>query len=233
MTTVLLIRHATTAATGKRLGGRTPASLDAAGIAQAEACAARLADVPLKALYASPLPRTAETAAIVGAAHGLEAQPLDGVIELDFGDWTDRPLAQVARTKLWKVIQERPSAVQFPNGELMRDAQARAVAAIDQVVAAHPRSVVGVVSHADIIKLLVAFYVGTPLDLFQRLHVSPASVTSLELSAAGRPALSRLNDDGHLTRERFARPARTRRGGRSGKAASSSAKGTEERRADG
>jgi probable phosphomutase (TIGR03848 family) len=207
MTTLVLVRHATTASTGKRLGGRTEAPLDDAGRQQAEAAAQRLAPVNLKAVYASPLPRTWETAQIVAAPHNLEVQSDEGLLEVEYGDWTDRPLQPLTRTKKWPVIQSRPSLVTFPNGESIREAQVRAVGAVEGIVARHARATVAVVSHADVIKALVSFYLGQPLDLFQRLHVSPASVTVLQLSAAGgQPVLVRFNDDGPLS----APPARPR-----------------------
>ena len=207
MTTLVLVRHATTAATGTRLGGRTTASLDDAGRGQAEAAAQRLADVPLKAIYASPLPRTLETAQIVAAAHGLEVRHDEGLLEVEYGDWTDRPLKPLTRTKRWPVIQARPSLVTFPNGESIRGAQLRAIDAIERIVAQHRKGAVAVVSHADVIKAVVSFYLGQPLDLFQRLVVSPASVTVLHLSAeGGQPALLRFNDDGPLQRPKA--PAR-------------------------
>lgn len=208
MTALLLVRHATTASTGKRLGGRTQAPLDDAGRAQAEAAAERLAEVPLKAVYASPLPRTHETAEYLAAPHRLGVRECEGVIEVDYGQWTDRPLAQVARTKKWSVIQNRPSRVTFPGGETIRGAQWRAVAALEELVARHTRDAIAVVSHADVIKLAVAHFLGQPLDLFQRLHVAPTSLTWLQLDREGSPALLRLNDDGPLTRERFRPPAR-------------------------
>lgn len=203
MTTLLLVRHATTAATGKRLGGRTEASLDDTGRTQAEAAAERLADLPLKAVYASPLARTRETAELVAKPHGLEVVAEEGLLEVEYGRWTDRPLKQVARTKLWPVIQARPSLVRFPEGETIRGAQHRAVDAVEGLVSRHRRDVVVAVTHADVIKTLVAFYVGVPLDLFQRLHVGPASVTILQLSPGGQPTLLRFNDDGPLDTERF------------------------------
>lgn len=195
----MLIRHATTASTGKRLGGRTQACLDDGGRAQAEAAAQRLADIPLKAIYASPLPRTMETAEAVAAPHGLAVQPDESLLEVDYGRWTDRPLRPLIRTKTWPVIQARPSLVAFPDGETIRGAQLRAVDGLQRIVARHPRSVVAAVSHADVIKAVVAFYLGLALDAFQRLHVDPASATVLALSPdGGQPALLRFNDDGPL-----------------------------------
>ena len=200
MTTLVLVRHATTASTGKRLGGRTDAPLDTAGIGQAEATAQRLAGAGLKAVYASPLPRTFQTAEIVAAPHRLEPIEDEGLLEVEYGDWTDRPLKPLTRNKKWPVIQARPSLVTFPNGESIRGAQLRAVGAVEAIVARHPRATVAVVTHADVIKAVVSFYIGQPLDLFQRLHVSPASATVLQLSATGgQPMLVRFNDDGPLT----------------------------------
>jgi probable phosphomutase (TIGR03848 family) len=211
MTTLLLIRHATTATTGLRLGGRTQASLDEKGRGQAEAVAARLADLPLKAVYASPLARTMETAKYIAALHGLDVESVDGLLEVEYGRWTDRPLRPLLKTKLWPVIQARPSLVRFPDGETIREAQLRAVDALEDLVARHRRTTIAVVTHADLIKAVVSFYLGQPLDLFQRLVVGPASVTVLQLSAGGQPALLRFNDDGPLTRERFVPSRKTSR----------------------
>jgi probable phosphomutase (TIGR03848 family) len=214
VTTLLLIRHATTAATGKRLGGRTDASLDDAGRAQAAAAAERLAEVPLKAVYASPLRRSRETAEALAAPRGLDVGVCEGVNEVDYGAWTDRPLKQLARTKQWGVVQAHPSLVAFPDGETIRAMQARAADAVEALVAAHRRDAIAVVTHGDVIKALVAFYVGQPLDCFQRLHIAPASVTVLQLAPGGRPVLVRLGDDGPLTADRFRRPPAQPRGGR-------------------
>ncbi|MPZ86787.1 MAG: MSMEG_4193 family putative phosphomutase [Nitriliruptorales bacterium] len=218
MTTLLLIRHATTAATGQRLGGRTEASLDEKGRGQAEAMAERLAGVPLKAIYSSPLARTMETAKYVAAPHGLDVQPVDGLLEVEYGRWTDRPLRSLVKTRLWPVIQARPSLVRFPDGETIREAQVRAVDALEELVARHRRATIAAVTHADVIKAVVAFYLGQPLDLFQRLVISPASVTIMSLGPGAQPALLRFNDDGPLTRERFGRPRKPSRRSRERKA---------------
>ncbi|MBW3602392.1 MAG: histidine phosphatase family protein [Actinobacteria bacterium] len=199
MTTLLLVRHATTAATGARLGGRTPGvRLDDAGRAQAEAVARRLAPLPVKAVYASPLERTRETAEIIAGPHRRRVRVCEGMVEVEYGTWTDRSLKQVARRKLWPVVQARPSLVRFPRGESIRAMQLRAVDALQELVARHRRDVIAVVSHADVIKAAVAFYLGLPIDLFQRLHVSPGSVTVLRLGEHEQPALLRFNDDGPL-----------------------------------
>lgn len=199
MTTLLLIRHATTASTGKRLGGWAPAvHLDEAGREQAEATAQRLAELPIRAVYASPLERTQETARIVARPHGLPVRTRRGIGEVDYGTWTDKPLGQLRRRKLWRVIQQTPSRVSFPEGETIRAAQARAVDAVEELAAQHPGDVIVAVSHADVIKAVVAHYLGMPLDTFQRLMVGPASVTALALTEGAAATLLRLNDTGPM-----------------------------------
>jgi probable phosphomutase (TIGR03848 family) len=196
-TTIVLVRHATTAATGKRLGGWTPGvHLDEAGTAQAQATAERLAGARIAAVYSSPLERTLDTARIVARPHGLKVRIRRGLGEVHYGDWTDRPLGQLRRRKLWPVIQATPSRVTFPGGESIRGAQARAVDATESLAAEHPGEVIVCVSHADIIKAVVAHHLGMPLDTFQRLVIAPASITVLALPVGAAPLLLAINDTG-------------------------------------
>jgi probable phosphomutase (TIGR03848 family) len=200
VTTLVLVRHATTPATGKRLGGWTPGvHLDAAGRRQAEATAERLADLEVAAVYASPLERTQETARFVARPHGLRVRTRKDLGEVDYGDWTDKPLGQLRRRKDWAVVQATPSRMRFPGGESIRAAQARAVDATEALAAAHRDQTIVAVSHADVIKAIVAHHLGMPLDTFQRLVVSPASVSIVHLPERGHPVLLRLNDTGPLT----------------------------------
>jgi probable phosphoglycerate mutase len=195
--TIVLVRHATTAATGKRLGGWTPGvHLDEAGRVQAEATAQRLTGLPLTAVYASPLERTQETAKAVAAPHRLRVRTRKAVGEVDYGDWTDQPLGQLRRKALWKVVQTTPSRVTFPAGESIRGAQARAVEAVERLAAEHGKESIAVVSHADVIKAVVAHFLGMPLDTFQRIHIAPASVTLLHLADGAPPMVLRVNDTG-------------------------------------
>jgi probable phosphomutase (TIGR03848 family) len=194
-TTLILLRHATTPATGKRLGGWTPGvHLDAPGIAQAEAAARRLAKVELSAVYSSPLERTRETAAIVARSQGVRVRTERAIGEVDFGDWTDRPLSELRRLALWRTVQQAPSRVTFPGGESLRGAQARAVDATERIAADHPGEVVLLVSHADVIKAIVAHHLGMPLDAFQRLVIAPASTTTILLPDGAAPVVLTVND---------------------------------------
>lgn len=196
MATIVLIRHATTASTGKRLGGWTDTPLDDRGTEQARRAAERLADLPLAAVYSSPLKRTQQTARIVAGPHGLRVRTRKAIGEVDYGDWTDRALGHLRRRTYWRTIQQFPSRVVFPGGESIRGAQARAVDAVELLAREHGDDTVAVVSHADVIKAVVAHFLGMPLDAFQRLVVSPASASVLTLPTDGMPALLGFNDTG-------------------------------------
>jgi len=197
-TRLVLVRHAVTPHTGPLLSGRMPGiDLSEKGVGQAEATAQRLSKLPIAAVYASPIERTTQTAQQIAAHHALDVRGLPGVVEADYGDWTGGKIADLAKTDEWKVVQAAPSRAVFPGGESLRAMQARMVDALDAVVAAHPHETVVVVSHADPIKSAIAHYTGMHLDLFQRLHVSPASVTVLDFHAYGA-LLVKCNDTGGL-----------------------------------
>jgi len=197
-TRLVLVRHAVTEHTGPILSGRMPGiDLSEAGRRQAELLGARLADVPVDAVYASPIERTTQTARALAAPQGLAVRALDGVLEADYGDWTGGKLTELAKSEIWSTVQRAPSRARFPNGESLTAMQARVVAALDDVVVAHPGETVVVVSHADPIKAAIAHYTGMHLDLFQRIVVAPASVTIFEISPHG-VTLVKCNDTGAL-----------------------------------
>jgi probable phosphomutase (TIGR03848 family) len=205
---LLLIRHALTASTGKRLTGQAPGvHLSDDGVTQAAGLAERLRRVRLAALYSSPLERCLETAGALAAGRRLDVFPEPGVLEVGYGRWTGRPLAQLVKTDLWRDVQRAPGSVRFPGGETLAEVQLRAVGALDAIASKHPRKVVGVVSHADVIRLAVAHYAGVHVDLFQRLIVSPASVSAIALGD-GVPRILRLNDTGSFGEFRPAPPRR-------------------------
>ena len=197
-TRLVLVRHAVTAQTGPVLSGRTPGiDLSDRGREQAKALGERLAELPVAVVYASPIERTSQTAAAVAEHHGLAVQPLPGVLEADYGEWTGGKITDLAKTDLWKTVQRAPSRARFPGGESLAEMQTRMVSALEEVVARHPGELVVVVSHADPIKAAIAHYTGVHLDLFQRIVVSPASVTVFALTEHGA-ALVKCNDTGSL-----------------------------------
>ncbi len=197
-TTLVLVRHAVTAHTGPLLSGRMPGvDLSEKGVEQAEAAGARLAALPITAIYASPIERTQQTAAHIAKHHDLPVQPLEGVIEADYGEWTGGKIADLAKTDLWKTVQSTPSRARFPNGESLMEMQSRMVTALEAVVGDHPGEMVVVVSHADPIKAAIAHFTGVHLDLFQRIVVSPASATVFQLGPHGS-VMIKCNDTGTL-----------------------------------
>ncbi len=198
---LLLIRHAKNDWVDGRLAGRTPGVLlNEEGRAEAAALAARLAGSKLDAIYASQLERAQETAGFVAGPHALPVQTLEAVGEVAFADWTGRALDDLRKNeaKHWFGVQHHPSGTRFPGagGETLYEAQARAVAGIEGLRAAHDAlDVVAVVSHADVIKAVVAHYAGVPIDLFQRLVISTASLSVIRFTPE-RPFVLLLNDTG-------------------------------------
>lgn len=186
MATVILVRHGrTTANVDGILAGRTPGiELDSVGCDQAARTGERLAVVPLVGVVSSPLERCRQTAQhILDHQIGAPVTPIDeGITECDYGQWQGGKLSELAKEKLWSIVQVQPSAVEFPGGESLRAMQARSVAAIRrydaEFEAEHgPGAVWAAVSHGDIIKSVLADALGMHLDLFQRISVGPASVS--------------------------------------------------------
>lgn len=195
MTTVLLIRHGENNTVGKRLAGRLPnIHLNEKGRQQAQQIAQALGSAPLKAIYSSPLERALETAAPLARALGLPVQDAPGLVEVGYGDWQGKTLKQLSRYKLWKVVQEKPSEMRFPNGESLVEVQRRAVAEVERIAAVHQEAdLVACFSHGDIIRLLLAHFLGMPFDLYQRIMASTASISVVHIDKAGRPYLAHIN----------------------------------------
>jgi probable phosphomutase (TIGR03848 family) len=203
MATLILVRHGrSTANTAGLLAGWTPGvALDEHGAGQARALPGRLAGVPLAAAVSSPLQRCRETLEpLLAARPGLELHTEERIGECHYGDWSGRKLSELGEDPLMRTVQQHPSAVAFPGGESMRAMQARAVDAVREwngrIEAEHGSDAVYLMcSHGDIIKSLVADALGLHLDLFQRIHVEPCSVTAIRYTPT-RPFLLRLGDTG-------------------------------------
>ncbi|WP_329035800.1 MSMEG_4193 family putative phosphomutase [Streptomyces sp. NBC_00178] len=205
MPTLILVRHGrSTANTAGVLAGRTPGvSLDERGAAQAAALPGRLSGIALAAAVSSPLQRCRETLQpLLDARPDLASHTEDRISECDYGEWSGRKLAELSDDPLMKVVQQHPSAAAFPGGESMRAMQTRAVEAVREwntrIEAEHGEEAAYVMcSHGDIIKAIVADALGMHLDLFQRVHADPCSVTAIRYTRL-RPFLLRLGDTGDL-----------------------------------
>jgi probable phosphoglycerate mutase len=190
-----LIRHAVTGETGTTLSGRLPGiPLSAEGRAMAERAAVSLGALRPAAVMTSPIERCKETAVILGSAWGVRPRVDRRFIEADYGRWSGRSLASLRKLKSWDRLMTSASRFRFPEGETLEEVQRRSVAGLEALAAAHPAgAIVVVVSHADVIRALLAHYLGMPLDLIHRLDVRPASTSVIELVADHPPRVPIVN----------------------------------------
>ena len=197
---VLLVRHALTPTTGIKLPGRAPGlSLSDEGRRQADAVAARIAKLPkLAAIYCSPLERARETAQPIAKARGLAVRIERDLAELDIGEWTGLSLKRAGKKPEWDIVQRHPSGFRFPGGESFTEMQTRVTGTLTRLALRHRGEIFVAVSHADPIKAAVAHALGTPLDLFQRIVVSPASVSAVAYRRDGPAVLTVNSTDGEL-----------------------------------
>lgn len=197
-TTVLLIRHGENSWTeSHRLAGRTAGVyLNDYGRQQAQALGQRLVTTHLDAIYASPLERTQETAHAIADLRSQAVIANPDILEVDYGSWTGEAIKTLAKEDAWKTVQFYPSGAAFPNGETMYAMQVRMVQAINKLVEKHPQQTIAIVGHADLIKAAVAHYLGVHLDLFQRIVISTASITTVTFHELG-PRVVCVNDTNH------------------------------------
>ncbi len=201
MTIIVLVRHGENEWVKKhRLAGWLPdVHLNEKGHEQAKEAAQRLSVLPAKALYSSPVTRCLETAGYIGKVFDLDIEQLDGLGEVRYGSWEGKKIKNLSRKPLWQTVQYYPSRMRFPGGgEALREVQFRMVQTVEQLQARHQEETIVAVSHADAIKLVLAYYLGLHIDLFQRITVSPASVSILYLAKNGAVRVLRMNDDGPL-----------------------------------
>src|SRR5262245_43465158 len=199
-TLVLLVRHGLTPTTGVKLPGRAPGlHLSDEGRRQADEGAARVGDLPkIAAVYASPLERARETALAIARTRHLAVRVERGLLEIDIGEFTGLSLKKAARRPEWPIIQQNPSGFRFPGGESFLEMQARMTSTLASLVDRHRGQIVVAVSHADSIKAAVAHALGTPLDLFQRINIAPASITAVAYRPHGPSVLTVNSASGDL-----------------------------------
>ena len=200
MTYILLVRHGQNEWVKKhRLAGWIPGvHLNEEGHQQAAQAAERLAHLPVRAVYSSPVTRCLETAGYIAQRHQVDVVELPALGEVRYGEWEGKKIAKLARKPEWYAVQHYPSRFRFPAGEALRDVQQRAISALEDLSRQHPQDMIVVVSHADVIKLVLAHYLGVHIDLFQRIGLAPASVSLLALSDNGMVRVLRINDDGPI-----------------------------------
>jgi len=207
MATVILARHGRTVANATGvLAGRTKGiGLDDVGERQAEDAARRLDGLPLAAAVTSPLERCKDTASILLRGTGVRARVERGLTECDYGEWTGRPIKELVKEDLWKVVQAHPAGVRFPGGEAMAEMAARAVRSVrawDSRVSAESGddAVWLAVAHGDVIKSVLADALGVHLDAFQRIVVDPASLSLVRYTPSRSYVLAMNTVEGSLRR---------------------------------
>lgn len=181
MTAFYLIRHGSVDALGHSLAGRSGIRLSERGREEARRLGERLRPVGLAAVYASPMPRTRETAAEVARVAGLAVYDSEPFSEIEFGAWSGRSFDDLEQDERWRRFNTFRSGTRPPDGELMLEVQARAVAELLRLKELHSGDRIAVVSHADVLRGVLAWFTAIPLDLALRLEVSPASVSLLVL----------------------------------------------------
>ena len=207
MTRIVLVRHGQTAWNKDvRFRGRADVELDEFGLRQAEATgryvAARWPDGPTRvvAVYASPMRRAMQTAEAIAHAHGLTAQPLGGLLDVDFGEWQGLSPDEVAARypELYRAWWEAPHTVRFPGGESLDDVRVRILAGLDEVVARHRRQAVALVSHTVANRVLLCAILGLGNASFWRLGQDTCAVNVFDVEDNGTFTLLLLNDTCHL-----------------------------------
>lgn len=194
MTTLFLVRHGSHDLLGRTLAGRMPGvRLNARGRAEARALGERFAGTAVDELVTGPLQRSVETAAPIAESTGLEPRIDPALDEMDFGAWTGHLFSDLEAVPAWKAFNSCRSVTPVPGGETMLAAQARAVHGLERVRMRHPEGAVVVVSHGDVLRAAIAYYLGLSLDLLHRFEIDPASVTTLRVEPRGA-VLLRMND---------------------------------------
>lgn len=186
MTTLLLIRHGHTDLVGNTLAGRSPGvHLSSQGEAEAVELARSLSSIRIDSIFSSPLERTQETAQRLASAAGKPVQILEGVIEIDYGDWTGREIQSLRDDPLWIRYNRYRSITRIPGGEWFVEIQARVVKTLEELRAGRPEDILAIVTHGDVIRVAIAHYLGIHLDIITRLVIRPASVSALSVNDFG------------------------------------------------
>ena len=189
MPILLLIRHGENdfVKTGKMAGRLPGVHLNERGQKQAQALGEALKDIPITAIYSSPLERAMETATPIADARKLKIVQEADLMDADIGKWQGKSIKIVRLTKVWRIVQNAPSRFRFPEGESFPEIQTRISSAFEQIIKNHnkPQDIIAVVFHADPIKLAISHFLGLPLDNFQRLSCDTGSLTAIHASDSG------------------------------------------------
>lgn len=182
MTSFYLIRHGSNDHFAHTLVGRAPGiHLNEDGRREAEELADHLADEKIQKIFSSPLERCRETAEPLSKRTGLRVELADPLLEVNFGDWTGKTFKELEAEERWRQWNSFRSGARIPNGETMLQVQARAAGLVIALHREFRDQRITLVSHGDPLRAIVIYFLGAPLDCIHRLHLSPASLTILDL----------------------------------------------------
>lgn len=202
MTRVIIVRHGQTEWNRmERFRGRVDLPLNETGHEQARLVARRIAaGEALAAVYSSPLTRTMQTAQPIAKASGITVTPLDGLIDIDYGDWQGLTPEDVAARypELHRRWERSPQLVAMPGGETLAAVRERADAAMRRAAAVHEGGTVALVTHKVVCKILICAALGIANDHFWQIEQENGAISVVEFSR-GRPVLKLCNDTGHLS----------------------------------
>ena len=200
-TRVFLVRHGATVLSAEdRFAGATDVDLSDEGRRQAARLAERLAAETISAVYASPMRRTRETAAILSASHRLEVQSDERLREIDHGRWEQMTRAEVEARfpEEYASWESDPFTFAPAGGESGIGVMARALPALREIVVRHAGESVLVVSHKATIRLLISSLLGFDARGYRdRLDQSPCCLNIVDFKDPTRARLMLFNDVSH------------------------------------
>ncbi|KLK94483.1 phosphoglycerate mutase [Microvirga vignae] len=193
-TTFFLVRHAAHDRVGTVLCGRMPGvTLGDLGKTQARRLAERFANEKVACICTSPLERAVETAEPIATRLGRPLEQSEGIVEIDFGNWSGRSFDDLSDDPRWHAWNSSRSTSRPPEGETMLEAQARVVHAMERLRNLYAERSVILVSHSDVIKAALLYHLGMPIDAYSRFEISPASISALVVGDWGSKVL-RMNE---------------------------------------
>jgi alpha-ribazole phosphatase len=186
-TTVWLVRHGSCEGTDGRCYGRHDVRLSHDGVNQAQSLAARLGREPLDCIYSSPLRRALDTARIVAEPRRTPVKTLDGLAEMNFGDFEGLSYDEIQTRfpDVYRLWMEEPAMVRFPNGEDFDAMKRRVLHAINTIIAGHSGKSVAVMTHGGVVRLLVAHALCIPDSHIFRVAQNYAAINRIDYTAGG------------------------------------------------
>ena len=200
MTSIYLVRHGQTAWNKEEIfRGRTDVPLDETGLKQAEFVGQYFKGIEIHAIYSSALSRAWETAQKIAQFHNLKVQPLQGILDMSFGNWEGRPHQEIREndSKTYRQWVETPHLVRLPGGESLDDVRVRAMAAIEEVIRSHSGKTLVLVTHRVVNKVLICGILGLDNSHFWQISQDTTAINLIQ-HRNGKYILSLMNETCHL-----------------------------------